>query len=71
MKENFDRFNFAIYKEKEMADFRRWITALAVLALFAGLASAQVGGPGASGGPLQCTATVGLRQRPANESGLG
>jgi len=58
LKENFDRFNFAIYKEKEMADFRRWITALAVLALFAGLASAQVGGPGAIGGPLQCTATV-------------
>jgi len=27
-----------------MVDFRRWITALAVLALFAGLASAQVGG---------------------------
>jgi len=41
-----------------MADFRRWITALAVLALFAGLASAQVGGGGLSGGPLQCTATV-------------
>src|SRR5262245_39062080 len=41
-----------------MVDFRRWITALAVLALFAGLASAQVGGGGTTGGPLQCTATV-------------
>jgi len=41
-----------------MVEFRRWITALAVLALFAGLASAQVGGPGTQGGPLTCTATV-------------
>jgi len=58
LKENFDRFNFAIYKEKEMVEFRRWITALAVLALFAGLASAQVGGGGTLGGPLICSATV-------------
>jgi hypothetical protein len=43
MKENFDRFKFALYKEKEMPEFRKWITALAGLALFAGLASAQVG----------------------------
>jgi hypothetical protein len=57
LKENFDRFNFAIHKEMEMADFRRWITALAVLALFAGLASAQIGG-GSSAGALQCTANV-------------
>ena len=42
LKENFDRFNFAIHKEKEMVNFRRWITAIAVLALFTGLASAQV-----------------------------
>jgi hypothetical protein len=42
LEENFDRFNFlAIYKEKEMADFRRWITVLAVLALCVGFASAQ------------------------------
>jgi len=41
--ENFDRFNFAFYKEKEMADFRRWILALAVMAVFVSLASAQVG----------------------------
>jgi len=41
-----------------MVEFRRWITALAVLALFAGLASAQVGGGGTTGGPLTCTATV-------------
>jgi len=43
-----------------MADFRRWITVLAVMALFVGLASAQVGGnPGggsALGTPFQCTA---------------
>jgi len=43
LKENFDRFNFAFYKEKEMADFRKWVLALAVLAVFASLASAQVG----------------------------
>jgi len=56
LKENFDRFNFAIYKEKEMVEFRRWITALAVLALFVGLASAQT--TGGAGGPLTCTASV-------------
>jgi hypothetical protein len=57
LKENFDRFNFAIHKEKEM-NFRRWITALAVLAIFAGLASAQVNVGSAQIGPLQCSATV-------------
>jgi len=42
-----------------MADFRKWITAFAVLAMFAGLASAQIGNPGTGGGtPLQCQATV-------------
>jgi hypothetical protein len=44
-----------------MVDFRRWITAIAVLALFAGLASAQItiGPPtGAGAGPLTCSATV-------------
>jgi hypothetical protein len=43
LKENFDRFNFALYKEKEMA-FRKCIPVLAVLALILGLvptASAQ------------------------------
>src|ERR1700683_1844143 len=45
MKENFDRFKFALYKEKEMPEFRKWITVLAGLAAFAGLASAQVGPP--------------------------
>jgi hypothetical protein len=44
LKENFDRFNFAIHKEKEMVDFRRCITALAILALFAGFAVAQTNG---------------------------
>jgi hypothetical protein len=67
LKENFDRFNFEIYKEKEMADFRRWITVLAVMALFVGLASAQVGTSNGSalGTPFQCqvqtTATPNLR----------
>jgi large repetitive protein len=56
LEENFDRFNFAIHKEKEMADFRRWIFALAVLALFAGLASAQTNGSG--GGTLTCSANT-------------
>ena len=60
MKENFDRFNFAIYKEKEMADFRRWIPALAVLALFVGLASAQINTGGAGGiQPFTCTVGAG------------
>jgi hypothetical protein len=45
VKENFDRFNFAIHKEKEMPVFRRWILALAGFALFAGLASAQAQNP--------------------------
>ena len=40
-----------------MVDFRRWIIAAAVLALFAGLAGAQVPGGGGTG-PLQCTASV-------------
>jgi len=38
-RENFDRFNNAIYKEKEMADFRRWIPVLAVLAIIIGTAT--------------------------------
>jgi len=43
LKENFDRFNSQLHKEKEMVDFRRCITALAGLALFTGLAAAQTG----------------------------
>jgi hypothetical protein len=39
-----------------MVDFRRWITALAVLALFAGLAAAQTGGSGQT--QLQCGTNV-------------
>jgi hypothetical protein len=34
--ENFDRFNFAIHKEKEMADFRKWFLALAMLVVVLG-----------------------------------
>jgi len=56
LKENFDRFNFAIYKEKEMADFRRLFTALALVALFVGLASAQATLPGST----TCTTTSGV-----------
>jgi len=43
-----------------MVSFRRIILAIAVLALFTGLASAQVftGGAGSSAGPLTCTANV-------------
>ena len=39
-------------------NFRRWITALAVLALFAGFASAQVLNSNAGNGPFQCAASV-------------
>ncbi|MBZ5583416.1 MAG: hypothetical protein LAQ30_14635 [Acidobacteriia bacterium] len=39
-----------------MADFRRWVTALAVLALFAGLAGAQTGSTGTS--PLVCSSVA-------------
>ena len=39
-------------------NFRRWITALAVLALFAGFASAQVLNSNASQGPFTCAASV-------------
>jgi hypothetical protein len=53
LEENFDRFNFAIYKEKEMVAFRRWFFALAVIVLFAGLASAQT-----QNSPFTCSATV-------------
>jgi hypothetical protein len=44
LQENFDRFDNALYKEKEMADFRRCIIVLAALALLLGtatMASAQ------------------------------
>jgi hypothetical protein len=56
LKENFDRFNSQIYKEKEMADFRRCIFALAVVALlFAGLAPTA----SAQGTPaFQCVANA-------------
>jgi hypothetical protein len=56
LRENFDRSNFAIHKEKEMADFRRWIIALAALVLLVGSvapASAQSTGPS-----LVCTASA-------------
>jgi len=59
LKENFDRFNFALYKEKQMADFRRWFTVLAVLAVMALSASAQVGvANGSANSLLACVATA-------------
>jgi len=60
LRENFDRFNFELHKEKEMVSFRRFVLALAVLALFTGLVSAQtvIGGSGSVGGALVCTANV-------------
>jgi hypothetical protein len=51
---------FGIYKEKEMPDFRKLIIALAVVALFAGLASAQVGGSPGSGTVAGTTFTCGV-----------
>jgi len=51
LRENFDRINFAIHKEKEMADFRRWFIAFAALVLVLGAtvpASAQTNGPSVS-----------------------
>jgi hypothetical protein len=44
-------------KEKEMADFRKWILALAILSLFTGLASAQIIGGGGNQ-QFSCTSTV-------------
>jgi len=41
-----------------MVDFRRWITAFMCLALFVGLAGAQVTGGSSGTGPLTCNATV-------------
>jgi len=46
-----------------MADFRRWFTVLAVLALMVGAASAQIGsatggGVGSAAGALQCSAVA-------------
>jgi hypothetical protein len=59
LKENFDRINFVLYKEKQMADFRRWFTVLAVLAVMAFSASAQVGvANGSANSLLACVATA-------------
>jgi len=56
---NFDRFKISqLYKEKEMADFRKWILALTVLVLFAGLASAQVNNGSGGGSALSCSANA-------------
>jgi hypothetical protein len=55
LQNNFDRFNNALYKEKEMADFRRCMIVLAALALMLGTAvtaSAQ------QAQPFTCTSTA-------------
>ena len=49
---------FEIYKEKEMADFRRWILALTVLALCVAGANAQIVGTG-TGATFGCNAING------------
>jgi hypothetical protein len=56
LQENFDRFNNALYKEKEMADFRRCIFVLATLALLLGTAVTA----SAQGTAFQCTANAGV-----------
>jgi len=61
LKKNFDRFKIAVYKEKQMADFRKWFIALAVVALMAGAASAQVGvaqANGSASSALSCVANA-------------
>jgi hypothetical protein len=61
-----------MYKEKEMADFRRLILALTVLALCAAGAYAQVGTPtgGAQGTPFACTAVNGAVTPSLRQEGL-
>jgi hypothetical protein len=54
LKENFDRFQFDIYKEKEMADFRKCTYVLAVFALLLGTVST------ASAQTFQCIANAGV-----------
>jgi hypothetical protein len=51
-------------KEKEMADFRKWIIALAVVLMCAGLASAQTGG----GGTVTFTCAVNTTNTPTLRS---
>jgi hypothetical protein len=51
LQENFDRFNYALYKEKEMADFRRSMIVLAALALLLGTITT------ASAAPMACIAS--------------
>jgi hypothetical protein len=51
LQENFDRFNNARYKEKEMADFRRSMIVLAALALLLGTITT------ASAAPMTCIAS--------------
>jgi len=56
LRENFDRFNSQIYKEKEMADFRRCIFAFAVVVLLLGLLPTANAQNGVNG--VQCVANA-------------
>ncbi len=56
LKENFHQFNFKFHKEKEMVTFRKSILLLAVIAMTATVASAQLGPPPA----FACVATGGV-----------
>jgi hypothetical protein len=55
LQENFDRFDNALYKEKEMADFRRCFITLAVLALLVGTAATV---QAAATLPFNCTSSA-------------
>jgi hypothetical protein len=59
LRENFDRFNFAIHKEKEMADFRRWFLAFAALVLVLG-SVVPAGAATFSGPQVQCTVNASI-----------
>lgn len=58
MKENFDRFKLEIYKEKEMADFRKCIPAFIVVLLLLGATTTM--NAQAPGSAFICTASAGV-----------
>jgi hypothetical protein len=55
LKENSYQFDSEIYKEKEMADFRKWLPVLAIVALFLGSAMTASAQPAFS-----CTSNAGV-----------
>jgi hypothetical protein len=58
-KDNFHQFNFNFHKEKEMADFRKWFLAFAVVALLLGMGSTANAQIGLLTPAFQCTANAG------------